>query len=499
MNRLHELLPSQDTDSIAMVDHDGSEWSYADLARESDALADIYRKEGLRAGDRLIVLAENSRYYALSILACSKLDAWVTLLNARQTAEEVEALTQHSGARMLTFTHDASSEARAHAERLEARDVGEVAGQRVLMTAPRDVTPEPVKEGADQIAALMYTTGTTSAPKGVMLSHSNLIACASRVAHVNEMADGDEMLMVLPGTHIFALGSVMLPVFERGGKLRFVNRFDPAEIIALLRGGITIFPGVPQMHAGLIAYLAATGQDFGPNKLRYLASGGAPLDPALAARAKQVFGVPILNGWGLTETSPTLTMSRLANPPTDTAVGQAIPDVEIRVREPNDEGIGELEVRGPVVMQGYYKAPDKTAEVLAEDGWFRTGDLGHVSEDGFVYIEGRLKELIIRSGFNVYPPEVEAMLTKHPKIHQASVVGRMIPGNEEICAFVMADPDMDPAEVKSWLHEHLTAYKIPQHIVPVEGYPSAATGKILKHKLLDHFADRLPPVQTRST
>lgn len=492
MNRLHELLPQDDLSRVALIDHDESEWTYEDLHRESDALAEIYKAEGLRPGDRLIVLAENSRYYALAILACSKLDVWVTLLNARQTAEEVEALTEHSGARMLTFTHDASPDASAHAKRLEAREVGEVAGQRVLMTAPRDVEPEPVRAGSDQIAALMYTTGTTSAPKGVMLSHDNLFSCATRVAHVNEIIDEDQMLMVLPGTHIFALGSVMLPVFERGGKLRFLNRFDPAEIIDLLRGGITIFPGVPQMHAGLIAFLAATGQEVGPHSLRYLASGGAPLDPALAAKAKQVFGVPILNGWGLTETSPTLTMSRLDNPPTDMAVGQAIPDVEIRVREPNEHGIGELEVRGPVVMQGYYKAPDKTAEVLSEDRWFRTGDLGHVSDDGFVYIEGRLKELIIRSGFNVYPPEIEAMLTKHPQIHQASVVGRTVPGNEEICAFVMADPGLDPDEVKAWLHEHLTPYKIPQHIVAVEGFPSAATGKILKHKLLDHFADRLP-------
>lgn len=495
MQRIHEILPDRLADRVALIDIDGTRLSYGDLIAQSADLADIYRDAGLRAGDRLILVAENSRYYVLAILAASRLDVWVTLINARQTAEELAALIDHSGARMVTFTHDASPNAAAHAARLGAVRIGAIAGQEVLATPARQVQIEPVQSGPDQIAALMYTTGTTSAPKGVMLSHGNLLACAERVAEVNGMGTDEEVLLVLPGTHIYALGSVLLSALGKGNRVRLLGRFDPQQVIACLRDGVTMFPGVPQMHAALLAWLRAEGQDRCDTRLRYMTSGGAPLDPALMEGVRQVFGVPLLNGYGLTETSPTVSVGRLSDPPSDTSVGPPLRDIKLRIRDADANGIGELEIQGPTVMQGYYRDPVRTAEALSPDGWFRSGDLARIGENGHLYIVGRVKELIIRSGFNVHPPEVEAMLTRHPLITQAAVIGRPVPGNEEICAFVIADPAMDPDQVKGWLHQHLSPYKIPQHILRVDAYPSAATGKILKHKLVKIFADQLPPAQ----
>ena len=166
----------------------------------------------------------------------------------------------------------------------------------------------------------------------------------------------------------------------------------------------------------------------------------------------------------------------------------------IRIDDPDAEGVGEVMIRSPGVMKGYYRNPEATAAVLDGEGWFRSGDLGWIGPRGELYISGRRKELIVRSGFNVHPPEIEAMLTRHPQVRQAAVVGRPVKGDEEIVAFLLTEPDLDPDDLRDWLKERLVAYKVPQHLILVEAYPTAPTGKILKHKLLTHFADRLPAI-----
>lgn len=489
--RLHQLMEHHPGDLPAVIDHDGTRYTHGDLRRMSDELITALTDHGLRAGDRLILVAENSAYYSVVILAASRMDVWLTLVNARQTETELEAIRTHSGARMITFTTNASQAARGHATRVGATTHGSLPCGPIVLSPCYDATPEPVDDSDAQIAALIYTTGTTSAPKGVMLSHGNLIANARATSERNAAGPGDDMLAVLPGTHIFLFGSVWLASMATGCPVRFVPRFDVTEIIDHLRGGTTHFPGVPQMFAAIVTHLTTRGEHLNAPRLRHMTSGGAPLDPELKARAERLMGCALNNGYGLTETSPTVAVTRGEGPRDDISVGHPVGDIEIRIREPGDDGIGELEIKGPNVMQGYYRDPERTAEVLSPDGWFRSGDLARIDAAGALHIVGRLKELIIRSGFNVYPPEIEGMLTKHPNVFQAAVVGRPVAGDEEICAFVMTDGTVTPDQIKAWLHDRLTGYKVPQRLIIVDEYPSAATGKILKHKLLDSFASQL--------
>jgi acyl-CoA synthetase (AMP-forming)/AMP-acid ligase II len=181
--------------------------------------------------------------------------------------------------------------------------------------------------------------------------------------------------------------------------------------------------------------------------------------------------------------------TRLGDPRGDTSVGQILDDVECLIDEPDQDGVGELLIRGPNIMKGYYRNPEATAAAIREDGYFRSGDLAKIDPDGTLWIMGRKKELIIRSGFNVYPPEVEAMLTRHPGVLQTAVVGRQVPGNEEILAFATARPGVSELDLKDFLKAHLVGYKVPQHVFIIDAFPAAATGKILKHKLVSTFAD----------
>jgi acyl-CoA synthetase (AMP-forming)/AMP-acid ligase II len=268
-------------------------------------------------------------------------------------------------------------------------------------------------------------------------------------------------------------------------------RFSPAEVLEAFAEGASVMSAVPQMYAAILRHLKAEGAPPVAPRLRYISAGGAPLDPEWKHRIEEAFGLPLNNGYGLTETAPGVSGTWQAAPRSDTSVGYALPDVELRIDQPDKDGVGELWIRGPGIMKGYYRDPGRSAEVLPGGGWFRSGDLARIDADGALFIVGRLKELIIRSGFNVHPPEVEAMLTRHPAISQAAVVGRMLPGNEEILAFCLSDGSVGEAELKDWLRGHLTHYKVPQHILFVDHYPIAATGKILKHKLVEHFAPLL--------
>jgi acyl-CoA synthetase (AMP-forming)/AMP-acid ligase II len=243
------------------------------------------------------------------------------------------------------------------------------------------------------------------------------------------------------------------------------------------------------MFASIIELLDQNNEKLEAPKLRNLATGGAPLDPDLKKQIEEIFGLQLNNGYGITETSPTISVTTNEYPRTDLSVGFAMPDVEVKIRNPNKESIGEILVRGKNIMKGYYREPEMTKNAMTSDGFFKTGDLGYIEPDGSIFVVGRLKELIIRSGFNVYPPEVEAMLTKHPNVYQSAVIGRSVKNNEEILAFILTDGSITEDILKVWLKERLAPYKIPQRIFIIKQFPTAATGKILKHKLLSHFAD----------
>lgn len=249
------------------------------------------------------------------------------------------------------------------------------------------------------------------------------------------------------------------------------------------------------MYSKLVDFIEAGGRDIKPPRLRACFAGGSPLDASLKSKVERVLGATLHNGYGLTEASPTIAHTRLDAPRRDCAVGRVLPGVELRIVDPRDPDRrdvpagepGELWVRGPNVMQGYYKNEALTARTINAEGWLNTGDLARCDPDGTLFIVGRTKELIIRSGFNVYPPEVEAVLNSHPAIAHSAVVGRTVPGNEEVIAFVELRPESSAtvAEIAAYLRPLLAPYKQPAEIHIVPALPVAANGKVLKHRLAD--------------
>jgi acyl-CoA synthetase (AMP-forming)/AMP-acid ligase II len=283
-----------------------------------------------------------------------------------------------------------------------------------------------------------------------------------------------------------------------GATVQLVPRYDPAALVsAIANDGITLLFGVPATYQRLLEYKAVAGIDKLPRgRLRRLAVAGAPLDVTLKSRIEAEFGLPLRNAYGITECAPGIAGVRAEAARDDDALGSLIPGIEARLVKPGGGAaapgeIGELHVRGPNVMRGYYRAPEATAAVIDAEGWFNTGDLARFDGD-ILYIVGRTKELIIRSGFNVYPPEVEAVLNEHPGVVQSAVIGRPVPDNEEVVAFVQLAPGATatPADLMAHAARLLTPYKRPSEIIVVEALPAGATGKILKHHLAEAVRNR---------
>ena len=489
---LHDLPRAHAPDTVALIDHDGQRFSYGDYCAMIDRLADALAAHGLRAGDRLMVVCENCATYGVAAMAAFQLGAWLSPINARQSDTELDAIRSHSGARMMLFTPEASQAAADHAARLGAISIGTLPCGDIRVTECYDTAPEPVGDTPEnRTAVLMYTTGTTSAPKGVMLSHANLKFGAKVSAELRRVTPDDEVIAVLPGTHIFCLVSPFLGTLHGGGTVRFMARFNPQAVLEALAQGATALPAVPQMFQAIFQHLADTGQAASLPRLRYTSSGGAPLDPSFKTRTEALFGVPLFNGYGQTETTSGSIGTSANDLRDDVSVGVPFPGVAAKIDAPNAEGVGELLVKSPGIMQGYYKNPQATAQVLRDDGYIRSGDLARIDESGAVHIVGRCKELIIRSGFNVYPPEIEAMLTKHPAVRQAAVVGHAVAGNEDILAFVTTDGSTDEPALRAWLKDRLVGYKVPQRVFLIEAFPAAASGKILKRQLTTDFAHLL--------
>ncbi len=487
MDRIHELLTKGDPSQVAIRAFDGTIYTSAEFSRLTEEIAERLAAYGIRPGDRVMVLSENCMTYLASVLALSRLDAWVVLANARLTAPEVDRLVTVADIRSIVFTPEASTASTAHAERLGARSIGSLSCGRLVVSPLREAVPEPVVAGAEQVAALIYTSGTVGEPKGVMLTHGNLLFTAQASSALRRIAPADVTLAVLPGTHIFGLTLVILGAVSKGSQLIFMPRFDADEVLRLIRHDVNILPAVPQIFAALMRRLKELDIAAPAHKLRYIYAGGAPLDIGLKQKAEQAFGLPLHNGYGQTEASPSIASTRLDSPRADASVGLAVPGTETRIHNPDGNGIGELWVRGPNVMKGYYRNPEATAAALTEDGFLRTGDLARQDTDGSLHIAGRLKELIVRSGFNVYPPEIEAVLSLHPAVLACAVVGLARDGDEEVIAFATVQDRVSEAELRDWVKERVAAYKVPARIIIADALPQAATGKILKSKLLDHF------------
>ena len=494
--RIHEVMDRHvvaTPDRPALVD-DGTMLTYSALDRSVRLVAETLRALGIRAGDRMMIVSENSIPLACLLLAASRLDAWAIVVNPRLSPREVDQIRDHSGARRAFFTADVSQEAAAHATRYGApvQDVGPLHG--IGVSALREETStEPVEvDGAKQVAVLIYTSGTTGTPKGVMLTHRNLLFSAKGTAALRNMTADDVQYCVLPISHIVGI-SLLTMTLMVGATVRLVAKYEPAALVkAMAEEGITILNGVPATYQRLLEYQRNAGlPKFDRGALRLIAVAGAPLDLELKSRVEQELGLPLLNGYGITECSPGISGVRPDNPRADHAVGTILPGLEAKLvgrdgKAVANGGVGELHVRGPNVMRGYYRAPDLTAKAIDPDGWFNTGDLARFEGD-YLYIVGRTKEMIIRSGFNVYPAEIEAVLSTHDAVVQCAVVGREADGNEEVVAFVqlIKGSKATAQDLMAHVAPQLTSYKRPSEIILRDALPATSTGKILKHKLAE--------------
>lgn len=479
-------------DALALEDATGAVWSYRAVHRNAEALAKALRAQSVGPGDRVMCVAENCAAAVAAMFACWTLGAVAVPVNARQTAPELDKVIAHAQPRIILFTSHVSTDAAAHARRLEATPMAGLWG-----TLDRVAGPANSPENDADIAVILYTTGTTGDPKGVMLTHDNLNFGGATSAHFRGMTTRDLIYGVLPMTHVFGLCSIIVASVYAGSAVRLIPRFDVGAVFDGLHHGITLFSGVPQMHAVLMAHAKAQGLDhLGSETLRFVSSGAAPLDPAWKRRAEAFYGVAIQNGYGMTESTAGAAATRNPIGSSDTSVGPPLPGVEIRIDETvagGGDGMGEVLTRGAHVMKGYFRNPVATSQVLDSEGWLRTGDLGRLDDAGRLHILGRSKELIIHGGFNVYPPEVEAALNDHPKVILAAVVGRPRDGNEEVLAFVQIAPgvQLDETELRAFVADRLTGYKRPAVYVFAQSLPAAPTGKVLKHKLIETFSDQL--------
>ncbi|WP_408592763.1 class I adenylate-forming enzyme family protein [Paracoccus marcusii] len=495
MTRIHQLFDAARAahpDRPALTDWTGRTLTYAaldDLVRRTQAdLAAM----GLRPGDRLLVVAENAAPVPVLLLAASRMDAVLVPVNARMTAPELAKIATHTEPRLTLFLSDVSEPARVHAG--DARAVT-LAGAALHVAGPSDAVPEQVEQQDAMTAVILYTTGTTGTPKGVMLTHGNLIFGGESSARLRGMQADDVIWGVLPLTHVFGLTSMLAAGLATGAHIRLEPRFSAAQTLAALQSDVTVLPAVPQMHAAIMAEARAQGLERLARPLRYVSSGAAPLDPDWKRRAEAFYGIALQNGYGMTETTAGVTVTNNAIGDPDPSAGHPLPGVQIALDETigREPGTGEVLTRGPHIMHGYFRNAEGTAQVL-RDGWMRTGDLGRIDAQGRLHIVGRCKELIIRGGFNVYPPEVEAALNDHPAVLQTAVIGRAREGgDEDILAFCqLISPDAVTADaLAAHAAARLSAYKRPTRIILTGALPAAATGKVLKHRLVAHFADLL--------
>ncbi|GAC1646509.1 MAG: long-chain fatty acid--CoA ligase [Herpetosiphon sp.] len=344
-------------------------------------------------------------------------------------------------------------------------------------------------------AVVLYTSGTTGQPKGAELSHSNMLinAIASRDLH-HFMGENDlKVLIALPLFHSFGQTCQMNAMLYHGGTLVLIPRFDPADVLTTMaREHINYFSGVPTMFWGMINYAREHKLDTAPisEHLRLCSSGGSAMPAEVMRAFEEMFNVVILEGYGLSETSPVATFNQIGKERKIGSIGHAIFGCEVRVVDDQDHDVptnepGEIVIRGHNVMKGYFRKPEATAEAL-RGGWFHSGDIARMDEDGYLFIMDRKKDMILRGGFNVYPRELEEVLMTHPAVSLAAVIG--IPDEklgEEVKAYVIRKPGttLDEDQMIAWCKEQMASYKYPRFIEFRDQLPMTATGKILKREL----------------
>lgn len=489
--RIHDLLETRAarTPEAVFLFESGATTTYAALQAMAETATQDLLDAGVRPTDRVVLVAENCAAHIALLMACSRIGAWSCGVNARMSPGEIAAIVERADARLCCFTTGASQAAEQHARRAGAVPSA-LAG--VMRSATREqARTEPAPALADT-AAIIFTSGTSGTPKGVMVSHRGLLHFGRVSAGVRALSERDRAYAFLPMTHIFGIGTVLMAALTGGASLVLRGSFSPADMLqALAHEQVSNLLGPPTMYARLLAHI--DGERAVPRfpHLRYVYTGSAPLDPALKQRVERLFGQPLHYGYGLSEYAGSVFLTRTEAPRSDTAAGHAVEGGEARIVSLEGQDVpqgdtGEIWLRGPGLMLGYFRDAAATAQVMRPGGWYATGDLGRFGPDGALFVVGRLKEMIIRSGFNVYPAEVEAVIGRFDGVHLCAVVG--VPeadGNEQVVAFVELKPGavLDEAVLRAHLVEHLSPYKRPSRIEVIDTMPTTANGKLLKREL----------------
>lgn len=452
---------------------------------------------GIESGDRIALLCANNWYFVSSYLAVIGAGAVAVPLNPLSPVAELERELRMVGARALIVGPTGSEQAgRIGTEAVPSLQFvihAEGRGSADRLTIDTLLEAEPAdlvaRDSAD-LAALMFTSGTAGSPKAAMLSHGNLLANIGQVRALRGGDDqGDVTLAVLPFFHIFGLNVVLGAALAAGGSIVTIERFDPTSALeTIVNHSISVVAGAPTMWAAWSATAGVDADAFAT--VRVATSGAAPLDLDVAHRIEERFGLEVGEGYGLTEASPVVTAS-FGLPWRPGSVGTAVDDVDLRIVDLDGADAlvgdpGELWVRGPNVFGGYWEDPEATAAVLDHDGWLRTGDLAVVDEDGYIFLVDRAKDLIIVSGFNVYPAEVEEIITQLPGIVDCAVVGIPHPHTgEAVKAFVVLEPGNAYEEDMIVEHcaDHLARYKCPAKVDFVDELPVNLSGKVVRRRL----------------
>jgi len=467
----------------------GEPWTYGRVREQSAAVAARLRDAGVGAGDRVLLVAPSVPEFAGAYYGIHAAGAVAVTANTMSTRPELEYVGEDAGVSLVLGWHEVVP---APAEAAGALGVPYwPLNPDLADLTSDDPLQEPHATADDDNAVILYTSGTTGRPKGAQLTHGNLIACAEIFAEVLEVTREDRMGTALPLFHVFGQAVVMGTVLRCGASLSILERFDAGELLEMLRRDrLTMMAGVPTMWNALLHAPAGENDRDDFASLRLAASGGAAMPAEVMNAFEQRFGCVILEGYGLSETTGAATFNGLHRERKPSCVGIALPRCEVEIRGADGAEVpigevGEVHIKGPVVMSGYWNRPEATEEVLL-DGWLKTGDLGTEDADGDIRIVDRKKDLIIRGGYNVYPREVEEVLYEHPDVVEVAVIG--VPDEhfgEEVAAVVALRPgaELDAAQFRTWAKERLSAYKVPRLFQVMDTLPKGPTGKILKRAI----------------
>ncbi len=496
MNLAH-IIDDHDAHKVALISR-GRETTYGSLRDQVAHVRGGLAGLGVGAGDRVALLCGTGRYFVISYLATLGLGAVTVPLNPTSPSLEIEREVATVGAKVVVV--EPSSAAawrgvdRANVPTLES--VIETEGDSIegalhladLLTGP---SADIVEVQSDTLAVLIFTSGTAGSPRAAMLSHGNLQSNLDQGRSEGARIDADDVVYgVLPLFHIFGLNVVLGLTLARGATVVLVQRFDPSTALDTIRERkVTVVPGAPPLWLAFSHMDDAPADSFA--SVRLALTGAAKMPEEAMRRLQQRFGLQIAEGYGLTEASPVVTSSA-GMPVKIGSVGKVLEGVEVRLVDENgDDALqgdsGEIWVKGPNVFMGYLNEPDQTARVLTKDGWLRTGDIATVDDEGYLYLVDRAKDLIIVSGFNVFPNEVEEVLATHPGVQEVGVVGVPHPHQgEAVKAFVVpkAGAHLDEDQLIDWCSDHLARYKCPSKVLFVDQLPRNVSGKLLRRSLV---------------